>query len=179
MSFFDTNRLIFGGMLLLLIAAGEIVLHELQLPSWPVFFVMVFFFLSHMDSKVIPKIICGAVAGLVSIIIAKPLVTMLTPIIGLPLARLSFILGIVALIILFREHVGIVFNDYFFAYFLLGGMASRSPDRHSGPFVWMAVAVVGGLILVYSVLGIRKITEMLARKRAVAEARTRLKERTG
>jgi len=166
-------------MLLTLIAVGEVVLHELQLPSWPVFFVMLFFFLSHIDSKVIPKIICGAVAGLVSIIIAKPIVVILTPFIGVPLARLAFILGIVALIILFREHVGIVFNDYFFAYFLLGGMASRSPDRYSGPFVWIAVAVVGGLTLAYSVLGIRKITEMLARRKAVAEARKRLRAKLG
>lgn len=166
-------------MLLILIAAGEVILHEFQLPSWPVFFVMIFFFLSHMDHAVIPKIIIGAIAGIVCIIIARPVVIFMMPFIGLSLARLLFILGIVAIIILFKERVSFVFNDYFFAYFLLSGMASKSSDNPKDPYIWLAVAVLGGLILIYSIVGIRKITEILARKRAVAKARASLVAKSG
>jgi hypothetical protein len=171
MSFFETNRLIFGGMLLTLIAVGEVVLHELHLPSWPVFFVMVFFFLSHMDRMMIPRIIIGAIAGIACMLIARPVVVALAPFIGAPLGRLLYILAVVAAIILFKDHVSMVFNDYCFAYFLISGMATKVSRAPNDPYIWIAVTLVGGTILVYSIMGMRKITEILARKRAVEAAR--------
>ena len=76
---FQKDRLIFGGLLLALIAIGEIVLHELYLPAWPVFVVMLFFFLAHMDRKVAPNIIIGALAGIGCTMLAKPVVGALAP----------------------------------------------------------------------------------------------------
>ncbi len=53
-----------GGMLLVLIAVGETILHEFDLPAWPPLFVMLFFFLTHMDKKAAPNIIIGALVGM-------------------------------------------------------------------------------------------------------------------
>lgn len=84
---------------------------------------------------------------------------------------LIYILGVVAAIILFREMVPIVFNDYFFAYFLLSGLAAKAYVPRQNPSVWMAVTLAGGTILIFAILGIRKIVMAVARKRAIAAAR--------
>ena len=170
MAKFDRNRLMFGAMLLAAIAVGEIVLHELHLPAWPVFFIMVFFFLAHMDKKVAPNIIIGALAGIGCMVMARPIVTAIAPFTGAAMGRLIYILTIVAAIILFREMVPMVFNDYFFAYFLVSGLAAKAsfPPR---PYTWMAVTLVGGTLLICAVLGMRKLVARAARKRAVTAAR--------
>jgi len=171
----DKNRLIFGVMLLVLIAVGEVVLHKVNVPAWPVFLVMVFFFLAHMDKKVAPNIIIGAIAGILCMIIARPVVATISPVTGLQLARLLCIMGVVAAIILFREMVPMVFNDYFFAYFLISGLASKAYPPRPNPIVWIAVTLVGGTILILAILGIRKIVASMARKRAIAAARLRVR----
>ena len=170
----DKNRLMFGAMLLVLIALGEIVLHKLNLPTWPVFLIMVFFFLAHMDKKVAPNIIIGAIAGIGCMIIARPIVTAIAPFTGLPMGRLLYILGVVAAIILFRDMVPMVFNDYFFVYFLISGLASKAYPPRPNPFVWMVVSLVGGTTFILAILGIRRIVVAIARKRVIASARLRM-----
>lgn len=166
----DKNRLIFGALLLVLITMAEIVLHALQIPGWPVLFVMLFFFLAHMDKKVAPNIIIGALVGIGCFVIAKPIIRILYPITGLEMGRLLFILAIVAAIILFKEIVPKVFNDYTFAYLLISGLAAKVPSSSPNPYIWMAVTLVGGTFFIFAILGMRQIVTIMAIKRARAAA---------
>jgi hypothetical protein len=170
MAMLDQNRLMFGAMLLVLIAIAEIVLHEFNLPAWPVFFVMMFFFLAHMDKKTAPNIIIGALVGIGCFIVARPVIAAIAPITGIAVGRLLYLLVVVGAIILFREKVPMALNDYAFAYLLLSGLASKAlPSPHS-PFIWMAVTLFGGTIIIFAILGIRKIVVAIARKKAIKRA---------
>lgn len=170
----DKNRLIFGAMLLVLITITEIVLHALQVPGWPVLFVMLFFFLVHMDKKAAPNIIIGALVGIGCFVIAKPVIRAIYPITGLEMGRLLFILVIVAAIILFKEIVPMVFNDYTFAYLLISGLAAKIPSPSPNPYIWMAVTLVGGTLFIFAILGMRKIVTVMAIKRARAAAAAKI-----
>jgi hypothetical protein len=152
------NRLIFGVMLLAVITLADIILHELHLPSWPMFMILMFFFLAHIDKNVAPNIIIGALLGIACFDIARPIILPLVPFTGLFTARLMYLLGTVGSIILFREFVPIAFNDYAFAFLLLSGMASRErSDTASNPLAWMIVTLVGGTLIILAILGIRQI----------------------
>jgi hypothetical protein len=161
----DRNRAIFGTILVGLIAAGEIIIHHLHLPTWPVFFVMVFFFLAHMDIKVAPNIIIGSLVGIGFYIIARPIIVAIMPITGVPMGRLLYVLAVVFLIAMFREILPIVLNDYTFAFLLLSGLASKVPPSPPKPITWMLVTLIGGTICIFFILGIRKIVVAIETKR--------------
>jgi hypothetical protein len=168
------NRLIFGAMLLALITVADIILHELHLPSWPMFMILMFFFLAHTDKKVAPNIIIGALLGIACFDIARPIIVPLVPFTGLFTARLLYLLGMVGSIILFREYVPIAFNDYAFAFLLLSGMASRErSDTASNPLAWMIVTLVGGTIIILAILGIRQSIVVIETRKVRKAARAR------
>lgn len=169
----DKNRLIFGALLLVFITMVEMVLHALHLPGWPVFFVMLFFFLTHMDKKAAPNIIIGALVGIGCFVIAKPIIRVIYPITGLEIGRLLFLLAVVGAIILFKEMVPMVFNDYTFAYLILSGLAAKVPSSPPNPFIWMGVTLVGGTLFVFGILGMKQIVTVMAIKRARAAAAAR------
>ena len=166
------NRLIFGVMLLAVIAISEIILHELHLPTWPVFFVMMFFFLGHTDKSTAPNIIIGALVGIGCFVIAKPIIVAMIPFIDVGMGRMLYLLAVVGAIVLFREMVPMALNDYTFAFFLISGMASRARSHTSNnPFVWMLLTLVGGTILILVILGINKIVWVIETRRIQRSAR--------
>jgi hypothetical protein len=168
------NRLIFGVMLLVVITVADIILHELHLPSWPMFMILMFFFLAHTDKNVAPNIIIGALLGIACFDIARPIIVAVVPFTGLFTARLLYLLGVVGSIILFREFVPIAFNDYAFAFLLLSGMASRErSDTASTPLAWMIVTLVGGTLIILAILGIRQIIVVIETRSARKAARAR------
>ena len=126
-----------------------------------------------MDKKAAPNIIIGALVGIGCFVIAKPVIRAIYPFTGLEMGRLLFILATVGAIILFKEMVPMVFNDYTFAYLLLSGMAAKVPPNSPNPFVWMAVTLVGGTLFISAILGMRRIVTVLAIKRARAAATAR------
>ena len=152
MARFNRQRLIFGGYLLVLIAIAEVVLEGLHLPAWPAFMAMIFFFVEHMDQKKVPQILVGAVAGIACLLLARPVVAALAPLLGVEAARLVFILGIVFAIVAFGESLPLVFNNYAFMYLTVAALATKLPDPN--PLLWMAVAALGGGLLIGGVIGI-------------------------
>ena len=170
MALLDKNRLCFGAMLLAVIAIGEIVLHELNLPAWPIFFAMMFFFLAHMDKKAAPHIIIGALVGIGCFIVARPVIAAIAPFTGLAIGRLLYVLAVVGAIIVFWEKVPMVLNDYTFAYFLLSGLASRTLPSPLSPYIWMAVTLCGGTMIIFAIMGMRKLVVFSVRKRAIKKA---------
>jgi hypothetical protein len=152
---FNRQRLIFGLYLLVLITATELVTGHFQLPAWPAFMAMIFFFVEHMDTKKAPHILVGGVFGIGCILLAMPTISALAPLIGVEFARLAYILGIVFAIVAFGEMAPMFFNNYAFMSLTVTGLAMQLPQPD--PYQWMAVAGVGGGLLIAGVVGIGKL----------------------
>lgn len=152
---FDRTRLIFGLYLLVLIAAFELLVGQLKVPGWPGFIAMIFFFVENMDVKKAPSIIVGGVFGIALILLAKPIIGALAPVMGVELAGLAFVLVLVYAIVAFGEMVPMLFNNYAFMYLTVTGVAVMQPNPN--PFLWMAIAAVGGSALIAGVVGIGRL----------------------
>jgi hypothetical protein len=152
---FNRQRLVFGLYLLVLIAVAELVAGHFKLPAWPAFMAMIFFFVEHMDPKKVPHILVGAVSGIACILLAAPIVGALAPHIGLEFATLVYVLVIVYAIVAFGEMVPLVFNNYAFMYLTVTGLAMEL--AHPNPPLWMAIAGLGGALLIAGVMGIVKL----------------------
>ena len=152
---FNRQRLIFGLYLLVLIAAAELIAGHFKLPAWPAFMAMIFFFVEHMDVKKAPHILVGGVFGIACILLAKPVVAALAPLLGVEIATLAYILGIVYAIVAFGEMAPMFFNNYAFMYLTVTGLAMHLPQPKL--FLWMAVAGIGGGALIAGVVGIVKL----------------------
>ena len=116
---------------------------------------MIFFFVEHMDVKKAPHILVGGVFGIACILLAKPVVAALAPLLGVEIATLAYILGIVYAIVAFGEMAPMFFNNYAFMYLTVTGLAMHLPQPN--PYLWMAVAGIGGGALIAGVVGIVKL----------------------
>ena len=152
---FNRQRLVFGLYLLVLIAVVELIAGHFKLPAWPAFMAMIFFFVEHMDVKKAPHILVGAIFGIACILLATPIVGALAPVIGVELATLAYILGIVYAIVAFGEMAPMFFNNYAFMYLTVTGVAMHLPQPK--PYLWMAIAGIGGGLLIAGVVGIGKL----------------------
>ena len=152
---FNRQRLVFGLYLLVLIAVAELVAGHFKLPAWPAFMAMIFFFVEHMDVKKAPHILVGGVFGIACILLAKPVVGALAPLLGVEMATLAYILGIVYAIEAFGEMAPMFFNNYAFMYLTVTGVAMHLPQPK--PYLWMAIAGIGGGLLIAGVVGIGKL----------------------
>lgn len=160
------DRLVFGLILLVLIAAGEIVLHLMHLPAWPAFFIMIFFFVNHLDMKQAPSMLAGGSFGILNIISVKITVGVLM---GLGLSQfasvLTYVLIFVFLIVLLGEIIPVLFNNYAFMAFLFTGTYMKTPDPVN-PFVLVAIMLVGGGIFIVCIQSIVKFLGKLAAAKA-------------
>jgi hypothetical protein len=159
---FNRQRIVFGLYLLVVIAIAELVVGHFTLPAWPAFMAMVFFFAEHMDVKKAPQILVGGVFGIACILLAGPIIGGLAPVIGRELAHLAFVLGIVFAIIVFGEMLPLFFNNYAFMYLTVAGLAVNLAPQAANPFLWMAMAGVGGAALIAGVVGITKVMAAMA-----------------
>ena len=165
---FDKARLVFGLYLLVLIAAFDMAAEHFHLPTWPAFLSMIFFFVEHMDAKKVPSILAGGVFGIALILLAKPIIGVLAPILGMGFGRLVFVLLLVYSSVSFGEMVPLLINNYAFLYLTVTGLAVTQPNPN--PFLWMAMTAVGGALLIGGVMGIGKL--MMAQAAAKQPAAT-------
>ena len=152
---FNRQRLVFGLYLLVLIAVAELVAGHFKLPAWPAFMAMIFFFVEHMDAKKAPHILVGGVFGIACILLAKPIIGALAPMLGVEIATLAYVLAIVYAIVAFGEMAPMFFNNYAFMYLTVTGLAMHLPEPN--PYLWMAMAGIGGAVLIGGVVGIVKL----------------------
>ncbi|MGH7439993.1 MAG: hypothetical protein ACRENE_30250, partial [Polyangiaceae bacterium] len=75
-----------------------------------------------------------------------------------------YILVLVYAIVAFGEMVPLVFNNYAFMYLTITGVAVQLPAPK--PLLWIAITVVGGALLIGSVMGIGRL--MAPRKPSAA-----------
>jgi len=167
---FDRQRLVFGLYLLVLIAVAEMVVGHFKLPAWPAFLAMIFFFVEHMDLKKASHIVVGGTFGIGLLLLAKPIIGALAPMMGVDLARLTFILGLVYAIVAFGEMLPMLFNNYAFMSLTVAGVAAEAPNPN--PFLWMAMSAVGGAALIGGVVVIGKLMAAQAAGKQPAVAPT-------
>ncbi len=153
----DRNKLLFGFLLIIVIAIGEIIFHILHLPAWPAFLIMIFFFISHMDKKQIFNMLAGGAFGILMTIAAKFIITLLMAA-GLDhfSAFLIFVLLFVYSIVILGEILPIFFNSYAFMSLLFTTTYMKTPNPQD-PFVLTAILLIGGGIFIIAILGIVKI----------------------
>ena len=152
---FSSHSLSFGFLLVVFIIVFEILLASLKLPAWPAFMVMICFFIAHEDTKEVPAILIGGLAGLLCVTLSHEFIAALKPVIGTETAKLIFIGVFVYAIVLFKDALPAIFNSYAFLFFLVGALAARLPGPR--PFVWMAVEFIVGGVFIVAVLGINRV----------------------
>ncbi len=143
---FNGQRLILGLFVLAFIVITEYVTGYFKLPAWPAYATWVLFFVEHMNPKKVPPILIGALAGLVLIAVAPTAIALLASLISPDLGRLAYILAAVYSIFAFGEIIPLVLNDYAFMMFTIAGVALQAENPN--PYVWMAMASVGGGMLI-------------------------------
>jgi hypothetical protein len=167
---FDRQRLIFGLYLLVLIVIFEFVCGALKIKSWPGYIAMIFFFVENMDTKKASHIVAGGVFGIGLILLARPIIGALAPLMGVELASLAFVLVLVYAIVAFGEMVPMLFNNYAFMYLTVTGVAiTQTPTPN--PLILMATAALGGSALIAGVLGIVKLMTAQATAKAASAAK--------
>lgn len=152
---FNRHSLIFGLYLLVLVAIAQYVGDYFELPIWPAYMCLIFFFVDQADAKKAPHIIVGGIAAIAGILLFTPVIGFLDPYIGVEASKTGLILALVYAIVAFNASLPIVFNNYTFMFFTVSGLALRAPG--ASPFIWMAVTRLGGGLLIGGVMGIGKI----------------------
>lgn len=161
MAKFNKERLIFGIFLLVLIVIVDLILHHFHLPNWPAFMVMIFFFEVHMDIKKASHIIVGGLLGILCVVLTGIFVNAFAASLGALTARLIFICLVVYAIVAFGEILPMFFNNYAFMFFLVSGLASGVADPAPNPWLWMAIELVAGVLVILGIVGIGKLMAVM------------------
>ncbi|HPI94179.1 MAG TPA: DUF1097 family protein [Deltaproteobacteria bacterium] len=166
---FSKRSVLFGLLLVAFIIVFEIILAQLNLPPWPAFMVMVFFFVVHEDVRQVPNILIGGLFGIVCIVLSGEFIDLFGPFMGTEAAKLTFIGLFVYSIVLFKDAIPYVFNSYSFMFFLVSAIAKKGPDP--SPYIWMAVELVVGAVFIAGILGINRVVDIiLGKKESVPDA---------
>tara|TARA_R110001599_G_scaffold353838_1_gene599672 strand:- start:32414 stop:32953 length:540 start_codon:yes stop_codon:yes gene_type:complete len=155
------ERLLFGVFVLVLIVIIELTLHHFHLPAWPAIMVMIFFFVTHMEKSVIPHMILGGLVGIVGYMLAAPFVQATGSLMGAETARLVYICLFVFIIIVFGEMLPVLLNAYGFMFMLISSIAAGVEGAEPDPWLWMAVELVGGTLIILGIVGIERLMVML------------------
>ncbi len=158
----NKTRLLFGVYLIAFIAVLELALHQLKLPAWPLFLVMIFFFEAHMNRQRAPHLLLGALVGIACYMATVEFVRWAGPALGLWPAKLLFVCLVVYAIVALGEALPMLFNNYAFMFYLVSGLAAREAGAVPAPLTWMGVAALGGAVVV---LGVLLIGRLVARPR--------------
>ncbi|MFV8818729.1 hypothetical protein [Haliea sp. E17] len=158
------SRLVFGIYLLALIIALELVLHHYQLPAWPVFLVMIFFFETHMNPGRAPHLLLGGLAGICCFVLTVYFVDLAGTALGAWPAKLLFVCLVVYAIVALGEVWPMLFNNYAFMFYLVSGLAARDTALAPAPLVWMGLVIGGGAIVIAAVLLIGQLMSKSAAK---------------
>jgi hypothetical protein len=151
---FTKKNVLFGFLLVVFVIVFEIILARLELPAWPAFMVMIFFFVVHEDIKQAPGILIGGLAGIVCVLLLAVFIDALKPVMDHEAAKLIFIGLFVYSIVLLKDAIPYVFNSYAFMFFLVAALAKQAPNAN--PYIWMGVEFLVGVIFILGILGINR-----------------------
>ncbi|MHB8076712.1 hypothetical protein E4K67_14970 [Desulfosporosinus fructosivorans] len=148
------QKFVTGILLLAIIVVLEWALHHFKLPTWPVFMVMVFVFMSHQDNKEIPKILVGGAFGIYNFVILKAWMGLTASTFGAWESSIAYVCIFVFCIVLFMDALPIVFNNYAFMYFLVTALAASLPNPNI--MLWIGCELIGGAVVVVMLMGLTK-----------------------
>ncbi|MBK5244975.1 MAG: hypothetical protein JJE18_08145 [Eubacteriaceae bacterium] len=128
---FNKKNGIFLALLLTLIVVSELILEHLHLPTWPAFLIMIFFFMAHENIKEAPAILLGSAFGIFNLVLIVYWFGFTVPLLGgnmanytapdtveaMMVSKLIYIAVFVALIVLLKDVIPWVFNNYAFMCF--------------------------------------------------------------
>jgi hypothetical protein len=171
---FTRHRILFGILLIALIIATEYTFHYNKLPAWPAFMGMIFFFMGKRDVKLIAPILAGGLFGILCGFLIVPFKAAFgEPLGGAFNALVLFVAVFVIFIVLFKDALPLLMNDYAFMLFLVSSLAYRAEKGfdpagtpgvgHAPLFLtWMGIALIGGGILIAGVIGIARLADRFA-----------------
>jgi hypothetical protein len=171
---FTLHRILFGILLIALIIAAEYTFHYTGLPAWPAFMGMIFFFMGKRDVKLIPPILAGGLFGILCGFLIVPFKAAFGETLGDAFnALVLFVAVFVMFIVLFKDAVPLIMNDYAFMLFLVSSIAFRAEKGfnpagspgvgHAPVFItWMCIALIGGVILIVGVIGVARLADRFA-----------------
>ena len=159
----DSTTLIFGLLLLTVIVVLDIMLRYFDLPTWPAFMVMIFFFEVHMEPKRATHIVLGGLVGIVCYMLAVQFVDFISPIMGVTTAQLTYVCLAVYVFVAFGESFPMIFNNYAFMFFLVSGLAGTVVGESPEPWLWVGAELVGGALAIIGILFINRLTPLLSR----------------
>lgn len=131
---------IFLALLLALIVVAEFAIETPHFPTWPAMMCMVFFFCVHRDAKQAPHILVGGAFGILNVWIIKYWYNLTVPMLGGDMSKYTdphtqealfhskiiYILIFVTCILMFKDVVSWVFNDFTFMFFIVAGLAGSA-----------------------------------------------------
>ncbi len=137
---FTKPKMLYMIVILGTIVLMENILHGNHWDTWPAFMCMVFFFCVHRDFKQGPNIIGGGVFGILQIYLIKLWYGATVPMFGgdmskytdpltqnaLFTSKLIYILIFVGLIVILKDAVPLIFNDFTFMFFIVAGVAASA-----------------------------------------------------
>ncbi len=143
-----------------MVCLGVIVIGALGVEAtWPAFFIMISFFITGADVNNLPKIVIGAITGLLLsfllLIAAAPAMAAL----GATLGLLILVWLVVFLIVFGGEFLPQAFNDFAFIYFTIALIfaaeaATMTPAAIVSEYVtWALTAVLGGGGILAGIIG--------------------------
>jgi hypothetical protein len=168
---FTRHRILFGILLIALIIAAEFAFHYSELPAWPAFLGMIFFFLGKRDVKLIAPILAGGLFGILCSFLIVPFKAAFGTTLGDSFNALVFFVAVFVLcIVLFKDALPLLMNDYAFMLFLVSSIAFRAekgfnpagvPGVGHAPLflMWMSIALIGGGILIAGVIGVARLAD--------------------
>lgn len=148
------QKFVTGVLLLAIIVVLEWVLHHFKLPTWQVFMVMIFVFMSHQDKKEVPKILIGGAFGIFNFVILKFWMGLTASTLGTWESSIAYVCIFVFCIVLFMDAISILFNNYAFMYFLITALAASLPNPNI--MLWIGCQLIGGAVVVISLMGLTK-----------------------
>ncbi|MDR1533070.1 MAG: DUF1097 family protein [Clostridiales bacterium] len=143
---FDKGEFIVTFVVFLWIFVVNVAAVIIGIESWPMFFVAILFFLLGNDTKQIPKILCGAVLGLILAVMLAVGLQILAPSMGILGAFALLIFIILAIIILGGTVLPVACNNCAFAYLTIAAIRIEE-FTFGGILNNFLVLIIGGAII--------------------------------
>ena len=133
------------------------------IPTWPMFFVTIFYFTLGADPKNIAKIFLSGAMGLVFALLFALALQYLAPVIGIVPVLCIALFVILGLVIVGGGYLPIIFNNITFAYMTIGTI---NMEIIGDMFLnWMIMLILGGAIILGGALVVLNIVmKQLAKK---------------
>lgn len=134
-----------------------------SVPTWPMFFVTICFFMLNADVKQIPSIFLGGTVGILGGWCLLNGLLVLAPIIGEKMALAFLLFVILGIIIMGGTFCPMLFNNAAFAYLTIATL--HIEDVATLTAKWLLMLFVGGAVILVGCVGIMIVVEKMYAKK--------------